>query len=289
MVATWANNAISGNDNTIVVEQSGDWHESYVRELSGDANLIDVTQDGYYNISDLTVAGSDNEVEIDQDGDQNVIGWTMIGDGNTLEFEQDGDGNEISTGVFEGSGNEVNIDQIGDVNLATVETIGGASNTFEINQVGEGNAAYAGVIGLLNEFDLTQVGDGNEISAVNFDGILNTVEIEQDGDGNLALAQAGIGDASYYADGNIIEMSQEGVENDASVELASNVTSSFNEIMVSQTGELNLLDLLVNGDENFISVTQEGVGNWVTDETGEQFVISGDMNTFEVRRWVTTT
>ena len=98
----------------------------------------------------------------------------------------------------------------------------------------------------------------------------------------MALAQAGIGDASYYADGNIIEMSQEGVENDASVELASNVTSSFNEIMVSQTGELNLLDLLVNGDENVISVTQEGVGNWVTDETGEQFVISGDMNTFEV-------
>lgn len=278
----WANNAISGNDNTVFVDQSGDWHESYVRELSGDANVIDVIQDGYYNISDLTVIGSDNEIEIDQDGDQNVIGWTMVGDGNVLEFEQDGDGNEITTGVFEGSGNEVNIDQIGDINLATVETVGGQANTFEINQVGEGNTAYAGVIGLFNEFDLTQVGDANEISTVNFDGILNTVEIEQDGDANLALAQAGIGDATYYADGNIIDMSQEGIENTASVELASNVTSSYNEIMVSQTGELNLLDLLVNGDDNVVSVMQEGVGNWVTDETGGQFVISGDMNTFEV-------
>ena len=60
---------------------------------------------------------------------------------------------------------------------------------------------------------------------VNFDGLFNTIEIEQDGDANLAAAQAGIGDATYYAD-NIIEMSQEGVENTASVELASNVTSS---------------------------------------------------------------
>ena len=148
--------------------------------------------------------------------------------------------------------------------------------------MGEGNTAYAGVIGLLNEFDLTQVGDANEISTVNFDGLFNTVEIEQDGDANLALAQAGIGDATYYADGNIIEMSQEGVENTASVELASDVTSSYNEIMVSQTGELNLLDLLVNGDDNIVSVMQEGVGNWVTDDAGGQFVISGDMNTFEV-------
>jgi len=31
-----------------------------------------------------------------------------------------------------------------------------------------------------------------------------------------------------------------------------------------------------------VSVMQEGVGNWVTDETGGQFVISGDMNTFTV-------
>ena len=27
---------------------------------------------------------------------------------------------------------------------------------------------------------------------------------------------------------------------------------------------------------------QEGAGNWVTDDMGGQFVISGDMNTFEV-------
>ena len=27
---------------------------------------------------------------------------------------------------------------------------------------------------------------------------------------------------------------------------------------------------------------QEGAGNWVTDDAGGQFVISGDMNTFEV-------
>jgi len=278
----WANNAIFGNDNAVFVDQSGDWHESYVRELSGDANEIDVVQDGFYNISDLTVIGSDNEIEIDQDGDDNVIGWSMVGDANVLEFEQDGNGNEIATGAFDGSDNEVNIDQIGDINLATVETIGGIANTFEINQVGTSNIAYAGVIGLFNEFDLTQVGDANEISAVNFDGFFNTVEIEQDGDANLALAQAGIGESTFIADGNIIEMSQEGIENVASVELASNANSNFNEIMVSQSGELNLLDLLVNGNDNIISVMQEGVGNWVTDESGGQFAITGDANTFEV-------
>ncbi len=252
----WANNAISGNDNTVNVEQSGDWHESYV--------------------------GFENDIEIDQDGDQNTVGWSMVGDANEIEFEQDGDGNEITTGVFEGIENAVNIDQIGDFNLATVETLGGGANTFEINQIGDSNTAYAGVIGLFNEFDLTQVGDANEISTVNFDGWFNTVEIEQDGDFNLALAQAGIGDSTYIADGNLIEMSQEGIENTASVELARDVTSGYNEIMVSQSGELNLLDLLIDGSDNIVSVMQEGAGNWVTDDAGGQFVISGDMNTFEV-------
>ena len=278
----WANNAISGNDNTVNVEQSGDWHESYVRELSGDANVIDVIQDGFYNVSDLTVIGFENDIEIDQDGDQNTVGWSMVGDANEIEFEQDGNGNEITTGVFEGIENAVNIDQIGDFNLATVETLGGGANTFEINQIGDSNTAYAGVIGLFNEFDLTQVGDANEISTVNFDGWFNTVEIEQDGDFNLVLAQAGIGDSTYIADGNLIEMSQEGIENTASVELARDVTSGYNEIMVSQSGELNLLDLLIDGSDNIVSVMQEGAGNWVTDDAGGQFVISGDMNTFEV-------
>ena len=31
-----------------------------------------------------------------------------------------------------------------------------------------------------------------------------------------------------------------------------------------------------------INVMQEGVGNWVTDESGGQFAITGDANTFEV-------
>lgn len=79
--------------------------------------MIEVVQDGYYNVSNLTaVVGSENEIVIDQDGDRNAIEWSVVGDGNTIEFEQDGDGNEIATGVFEGSSNEVNIDQIGDVN-----------------------------------------------------------------------------------------------------------------------------------------------------------------------------
>ena len=117
---------------------------------------------------------------------------------------------------------------------------------------------------------------------MNFDGWFNTVEIEQDGDFNLALAQAGIGDSTYIADENLIEMSQEGIENTASVELARDVTSGYNEIMVSQSGELNLLDLLIDGSDNIVSVMQEGAGNWVTDDAGGQFVISGDMNTFEV-------
>jgi hypothetical protein len=84
------------------------------------------------------------------------------------------------------------------------------------------------------------------------------------------------------ADGNAIEMSQDGIENTASVELASDMTTDFNSINVEQSGDLNLLDLLVNGEENIISIMQEGAGNWVTSDAGGQFAISGNSNTFEV-------
>ena len=279
----WANNVITGSNNAVIVEQTGDWHESYVRNLEGSGNYIEIIQDDFYNVADLAnVIGSDNEIYIEQNGEGNNISWDMEGDLNLIEFEQDGDGNAITTGVFQGVGNELSIDQLGDDNLATVETISGLLNVFDIEQAGEGNTAYAGVIGGLNEFTLVQLGDFNEISTVNFDGYSNIVEISQDGDYNLALAQAGIGDESFIADGNDIIMEQEGVDNIASVELAQSAQSDFNIIDVEQSGELNLLDLLVDGSDNMVSVMQEGVGNWVTDETGGQFVISGDMNTFTV-------
>ncbi|MEC8231860.1 MAG: curlin repeat-containing protein, partial [Pseudomonadota bacterium] len=57
----WADNVVSGNDNTVLIEQSGDWQESYVADLSGDGNTIEVIQDGFYNVSNLSsIVGSDN-------------------------------------------------------------------------------------------------------------------------------------------------------------------------------------------------------------------------------------
>nr|WP_136251001.1 curlin [Ningiella ruwaisensis] len=277
----WSDNTVFGSGNAVDVTQTEDWHESYTT-IFGDDNEISVEQGGFFTVSNVTLEGMGNEVNVDTDGDSNRVTISAVGDTNIFDFEQTGDDNTAETGIFTGSSNVGEITQLGNANIATMDTIDGIGNQFTIFQVGDGNEGYTGAIGWLNVMSVTQVGNGNLGSTVNFDGWFNTVEIEQTGDNNIALAEAGIGPVPFLADDNIISMVQEGNDNAAGITLATESVSIGNQIDIAQNGDLNLLDLVLNGNDASISIMQEGVGNFISAEDGSPMQLVGDAISFSV-------
>lgn len=131
----------------------------------------------------------------------------------------------------------------------------GQSNELTVSQIGSNNIGYAGILGEFNTLEVTQVGDANQANAINFNGVGNVVSIEQIGN-----------------------------ENDGAITLASTGAANGNEILASQVGDLNLLDLVVNGDGNTINILQEGTGNWITAEEGATFEINASFTSFSVEQ-----
>ncbi|MFT5542051.1 MAG: hypothetical protein ACI97K_001797 [Glaciecola sp.] len=280
----WSNNTIIGSDNTVVVDQLDEWNEAYVRELNGNNNDVTFYQDGFYNIFNLTeLTGDDNTINLSVIGGGARLTFGVVGSGNDISVSQEGDDNTFSFGIFEGDDETVFVDQLGSGNLATVDTLGSSNNSYSIIQVGNGNEGYTGSIGIFNTFAVEQFGDNNIGSTVNLNGVLNNVQITQEGNGNLGLVEAVLGEGEF-ADANGAVLTQVGNDNDAAITFATVGVSNGNIAFADQVGELNLLDLVVNGSDNEISIYQEGENNWVTAEDGGTFQMTASNTLFSVEQ-----
>ena len=125
------------------------------------------------------------------------------------------------------------------------------------------------------------MGDDNVGSTVNFNGFVNTVQIEQTGNENLGLVEAVLDDG-VAADANGVLLQQTGNQNDAAITLARVGQSNGNIVTAEQSGDLNILDLVINGSDNTVSIMQEGTGNWLTAEDGGTFQMMASDTTFNV-------
>jgi hypothetical protein len=281
----WANNNIVGFGNNIYVQQFDEWNEAYVNLIDGDRNDVEFYQDGFYNIFNVTeVTGNDNFIGISVVGDNSRISFAVVGSENDITLQQVGNDNAVSFGVFEGDGETVFVEQYGEGNSASVDTLFSEFNTYSIYQDGVGNTGYTGTLGMFNTLLVQQSGDFNDASTVNFNGSVNYVDVTQIGNENLGLAEAVI-EAGEAANGNGVMLSQEGNQNDGAITLATSGESNNNIIMAEQYGELNLLDLVVNGSDNFVQIIQEGSGNWVTAEDGGTFMMTASSTSFMVTQF----
>ncbi|MFT5276830.1 MAG: hypothetical protein ACI8VI_000460, partial [Granulosicoccus sp.] len=239
---------------------------------------------GFYNIFNLTeLTGDDNTINLSVIGGGARLTFGVVGSGNDISVSQEGDDNTFSFGIFEGDDETVFVDQLGSGNLATVDTLGSSNNSYSIIQVGNGNEGYTGSIGIFNTFAVEQFGDNNIGSTVNLNGVLNNVQITQEGNGNLGLVEAVLGEGEF-ADANGAVLTQVGNDNDAAITFATVGVSNGNIAFADQVGELNLLDLVVNGSDNEISIYQEGENNWVTAEDGGTFQMTASNTLFSVEQ-----
>lgn len=280
----WANNTITGSGNTVEVAQLDEWNEAYVRNLVGDNNDVTFFQNGFYNLFDMTeLTGSNNTVNISVIGDRASFDFAVVGDGNDISVAQEGDENTFEFGIFQGDDGTVFVEQTGSGNLATIDTLNGLFNNFSITQEGNGNQGYAGSLGAFNTFSVYQMGDGNLASTVNLNGMANNVQITQEGNNNLGLVEAVL-EEGVAADGNGSVLRQIGNDNDAAITLATFGQSNGNVAMAEQVGELNLLDLVINGSDNFVSIYQEGDLNAIVAEDGSQFIMNTTGTDFSVEQ-----
>ena len=134
------------------------------------------------------------------------------------------------------------------------------------------------------EFLINQVGDLNAAHLVNFNGTGNDVDVFQNGDENTTVVESSYPNTALTSNDNNIDIMQSGVANETMVTLAGILDSNANRIDISQTGEINLVDIMVEGSGHSIDISQEGEGNWVTGMDQSAFLIAGEDVSFTVNQ-----
>ena len=141
--------------------------------------------------------------------------------------------------------------------LTNVERVTAQGNLLVISQTsiqGLGNAASTLQQGNSNQVEIITTGDGNETDTV------------QTGNGNLILV-------TTYGDNNQQSYTQDGEQNGSLTE----VIGDSNQLSVVQNGAsffgiTNEVINIINGDENDITVTQDGDGNWFYNYRYQSFI-----------------
>ena len=104
----------------------------------------------------------------------------------------------------------------------------------------------------------------------------------QSGSENVLVLEASADDNSLTTSDNDIDVVQAGFANDAVVTLSTILDSNANTIDIAQTGELNSLDILVEGSNHQIDIAQVGDENFITGEDGSAMLIGGANIAFNI-------
>jgi hypothetical protein len=311
----------SQHESIIYQDTWGTGHTAVVNQNSGAENFSDLLQDqrgaeayvdqiGSSNTSGLKQSGP-NTANIYQQGDGNVLGsytdftgkafqkngTSFSDDSNVLDLDQLGNTNTAGTWqehhaeatiMQNGNRNEAILYQsgqaTGDLNLATIKQ-NGDDNSSDIYQFGEGNSAsalsgHANYVSNLNNVVMKQVCDANTASFSLLWGDGNEADINQLGSSNYTEYSVG------YGDDNIATMKVTGDFNRTRFGITApwGSQSSDNELSITKTGNYNYVSGSVVGDQNDITLVQEGNSNRIGTSwyTNDGVNITGDLNTVNV-------
>jgi Curlin associated repeat len=148
---------VSGNNNGVQIPQgyyhnwangaeypaAGSANDIALVSILGNSNWVFMPQQGYRNLATSTTNGNSNNNTIVQYGNDNKAYNIINGDGNSLGSWQQGNGN-LSTISMTGNGNQANTTQWGNNNSSTITLVnaGGPSSvnvTQTNNGTGQGN------------------------------------------------------------------------------------------------------------------------------------------------------
>lgn len=244
-----------------------------VRDTTGEANRLDVTQTGSRQaVEQLRQVGAGNKVVLTQDGSENALRIAdQQGAANQATLRLSGALNAVGNVVQSGSVNEVNLRIDGDANFVDqiVQAgpgglLEGRGNIARISIAGDDNgsegiggfAAMSGDSVAFASFaaSVEQFGDDNSFTL--------TIGAEADGraDGNgFAAAQSGFGNEStvtMLGDENRMALRQEGDGNTADIVQTS---SARRGAAVSAAGNIALVSTI--GDINRVAIAQQGADN----------------------------
>jgi hypothetical protein len=125
---TW-NNGSQASDNYLYIEQ-----------VSGDYNIVNVTQSGTKNTMSLGINGGSNTINAEQTG-QNYLNALVQGSSNTVTSLQTNTAgsNYQETKIMSGNNNTINVSQKDNGNNLMFNTITGSNNSVSAVQEGGGN------------------------------------------------------------------------------------------------------------------------------------------------------
>lgn len=311
---------LGGAGNTGTITQTGSYNNSIVQQTNtaGGGNTATVMQRGDYNhagTGSLSASmnghmeqdGANNVLDIWQDDNQLVSRVMQSGDQNTANIEQRANGapsdrnpdhrvwrvRQTGQAGAAGAQNDLSIEQRGDTNVVhrviqrnTSAT--GDVNTATITQRGSYNGANINGVppdGPSHGARLTQVGSGNDTSA-DQRGERNNFWLESRGDGNrVVLLQDAASNESYtksVIEGNMNDAEYRQTGDMQDIDVALNGGSNFM-IRARQSGSSNTVDYVGVGNDGKVSIHQIGVSNAFSGHSwGEQQYIavkqSGDGN-----------
>lgn len=266
----------SGSGNTAVIKQGGD--------IGGDINnnngVARIDQEGSDNDATIQQRQGWNggtlvsDHSIDQLGDNNQAVFTTFNGGNTGTIDQVGDDNWAKGRQSVGSGNNIDIAQDGLANWAQVEQINSASSSALVTQIGEENIADVDQEGASNSVLIEQgVYGGAERSSAVFvqNGENNYFEAKMVRSFDNTVTGNQLGDNNYYRVGvrgsdNNVSMDMEGDANRGSWTIGSlgwPHQPEGNDLSIDVDGDGNITSGSILGDNNEVTLIQEGNDNMI--------------------------
>lgn len=278
--------------NEAITEQDGSGNDLRVNQIgshpnnTGTRNFADVTQDGDDNNGELHQLGTDNVAgdstngNVLQSGDDNVFDIDQLSDFNRVgmvrQISPSGGGSvagptQNTLTILQQSGDDNRIGTViqnnnapsaNDINSATITQTGSDSRVTRLEQLGSDQSAT-----------VTQIGDGNRLNNLKqFGGTGNDITASFNGDDNGEPFLGGPSSLVGVVRSDII---QEGNLNFVDLDVDGNDTAYG----IDQFGDDNTVGTLdIDGDGNSIGVSQTsiiggGVGNTLAAGT-----IAGDEN-----------
>lgn len=189
---------------------------------------------------------------------------TQNGNNNSSSQDQSGNSNtaEVTQGMFQ--------DETDSEGATAIQTQDGSENSAIIKQRDWGNPG--------NLAEQEQIGEGNQAVSIMYNGANESYQL-QEGDGNQA---------SYSVLGydNTFSGEQDGQMNQMYIDQATwyDADNYGNQVTATQTGNENLLDAKLKGDENTLNFTQSGNFNEITGLSGDPFMYEGDYSSIDIEQ-----
>ena len=240
-----------GNSNSLEMKQIGD--KNVIGQAPFEYNGLDQTQ------------GNGNDAKILQQGNLNKLTYFyQLNDGNKADIKQIGNSNTIESATqkkqdnVSPTANDLKILQTGNSNIAALNEQGDHI-TGDINQFGNSNTARMQLTHSNAWGDIDQIGNSNKADVfvnMSYIGDNNRGVVYQSGDFNTASANIGQRVNTLSSAGNIMDISQIGNSNNASILAEGNNHTAY----VQQTGNSNKAVVEQAGGNNNVAKLKQSNG-----------------------------